>query len=1042
MPKKNSIEKKLKREVLRAVLERSQDVDLNALEPFKPASMKSSNIKYDNITEKLNIPYVNREEVPLAMDLFKPKGMDDVELPVIVLVHGGGLTMGDRTISRPLGRKLASKGYLVYSIEYRLVPKANFAQELDDVCAGLDLVGTELVNHNVDFNRIYLIAESAGAFLALYVTAMHGSKKLQDAIGYKASRFTFKAIGLNCGMYYSNLKDPNGLLLSDQIYGDKRVDENFLQYMNPEHPEIINNIPPVFLSTCSGDFLNNYSFMLHEALDKAGKVNHFKYINDDVLTHAFISLQISHPKADKLLNQMLEWFDEQSKLSEKRHKMKNSVANKYKEINKRIESGEINNQYIYSYIKERRCVSKKDLRKLAMIDGTREYTYEEMFEQWDNYARVFSALNITDKNKSRVAICGAIAAEPLFSFYALNMTGATVSMFSYPDFLPTGSWKTMIKKEKITDLIISDIMVSPQLFEELMKEKEKLGLRNIIFIHSKMGGPCVGPAELIFNECNYHSLKNAKGSVFMDELIEEYSDYDIYQAKYSKGKIGIITHTSGTTKGTRKPLPYTNESVNISCSNLKDTFKQICNKEESDTVRFLVHFDFSSLASFSGMVNSPFATGDATVLTFFGFLHPKFVKAFGYYKVDLISTSSFMIDKWIEDDAEFDLSSISAIAIGGSYLPPEKIKKYNSYFKKHGYKSTIVRGYGMSECGGAQLMVPAGNEEDILGFADNIENFRVQDENDNKFYKFNEGERTGIMYITSDSMCENKLDGEVLFEYTKIDNKNFICTNDMVRVNKDCSVSYAGRADRYFVNNDGIRFDAGLVETQISAHPSVDKCALVPVLEKRIHDTVPVIYLILANKKANPEKEVKKVLTDVYIKDKKVSDEHIPTQFVVVNSIPCNSHGKIDIYRITRERLSGKVYNIIPVRKNKKLVDINIVKEDQASSVKAGKLSDGMGQSSAFNVFDIFNESQNEPKSIKILGKEINFKKAKKYVKDHRFDFDKIVKEFETNKQLNDALSKFLDVAVVKFMKLSGKSYKMKNYDYDIEEENEVDENE
>ena len=73
-----------------------------------------------------------------------------------------------------------------------------------------------------------------------------------------------------------------------------------------------------------------------------------------------------------------------------------------------------------------------------MIDCTREYTYAQMFTEWERYARVFSALGITGENKSRVAIGGTISAEPLFAFYALNMTGAEVSMFSYPDFLSGG----------------------------------------------------------------------------------------------------------------------------------------------------------------------------------------------------------------------------------------------------------------------------------------------------------------------------------------------------------------------------------------------------------------------------------------------------------------------------------------------------------------------------------------------------------------------------------------------------------------------------
>ena len=133
------------------------------------------------VEELLNRPYMNRDEVPLAMDIFKPEMPEGTELPVIVVIHGGGLVVGDRKISRRYSKALASRGYLVFSIEYRLAPRANSAEQLDDVCAGLDLVGRELVNFDVDFSRIFLTAESAGAYLAVYAAAMKKSEKLQNA---------------------------------------------------------------------------------------------------------------------------------------------------------------------------------------------------------------------------------------------------------------------------------------------------------------------------------------------------------------------------------------------------------------------------------------------------------------------------------------------------------------------------------------------------------------------------------------------------------------------------------------------------------------------------------------------------------------------------------------------------------------------------------------------------------------------------------------------------------------------------------------------
>lgn len=164
--KNDKIGKTIKRELIRAMLERSQSFDITA---WSSGAVGYKDIKYDDVEEILNVPYLNREEVPLALDIFKPVSDKKTELTVIVTIHGGGLTMGDRHLSRPFGRLLAHKGYLVFSVEYRLAPKATVCQQLDDVCAGLDCVGRKLVDFDVDFNRIFMAAESAGAYLALYV---------------------------------------------------------------------------------------------------------------------------------------------------------------------------------------------------------------------------------------------------------------------------------------------------------------------------------------------------------------------------------------------------------------------------------------------------------------------------------------------------------------------------------------------------------------------------------------------------------------------------------------------------------------------------------------------------------------------------------------------------------------------------------------------------------------------------------------------------------------------------------------------------------
>jgi acyl-coenzyme A synthetase/AMP-(fatty) acid ligase len=621
----------------------------------------------------------------------------------------------------------------------------------------------------------------------------------------------------------------------------------------------------------------------------------------------------------------------------------------------------INDQSVWKYIRERSFSDLARLSKTAVIDCTREYTYAQMFGAWERYARVFSALGMTEENAARVGIAGTISAEPLFAFYGLNMTGASVSMLSYPDFLPGGQWRAMVEREKLTDLVLSDIMLTPDMWPEIEKAKAELGLRNVIFLHSRLGGPCAGPAELVYDEVNYHTLKKLPGTVFMEELLRQYAAAPVHYGSGDPSHLAIITHTSGTTKGTRKPLPYTERAVNTVATNFGPGFHAYA-KDAPGQLRLAPSFDFSSFLCMCGLVNSSFAVGDTVVLTFFGFMHPKFVRAVSYYRLDVIFTSGFMIDSWMKrsDTEDIDFSSVKIFSCGGSYLPPDKLVKYTEFARAHGYKGHIQRGYGMSETGGAQLMVPEGCMDDILGFPTPKENFLIQDENDGKFYTADAGVRTGVMYVASDSLCMNELDGEVLFEYTKIDGRDFICTNDLVRVNPDGSFSYAGRADRFFVNNDGARFNAGAVETEIAKQPAVVKCAVVPVFDKRIHDTVPALYIVPERPGGGAAETARKALVNAYIAKGALETDILPSQLILVDDIPCNANGKIDIYKITRDRLHGEAWNIVPLRKAGRLADILVEPAGQADSITAGTLPKGMEGRSALGIYELFNTQPEE----------------------------------------------------------------------------------
>lgn len=950
MEKKSGIGSAVKREFMRAMMERSQSLDLNQVMAAFGAVEPEV---YDDVEEQLNIAYVNRGEVALAMDRFKPKVSEGTELPVILLIHGGGLFMGERGLDRPYSRLLAHKGYMVFSLEYRLAPKANICQQLDDVCAGMDRVGEMLVDCDVDFSRIFLVADSAGAYLACYVSAMHESVKLQKAIGYKPSRIVYTAVGFISGMFYTEKA------LQDQVYDDKRTDERFLKFMNVEHPEILNNLPPAFMVTSCGDTINNYTLRFHKALKKAGRPCKLVYFGDEELRHIFPIMDPEHPKSIEATDKMLAWFEHWAEVrreSRKSRKISPDIEQLQEALQARIDDGSLARQKVWSSLKERILVNKLNLDRLAIIDCARNYTYADMFAEWDRYARVFSGLGICAENQSRAALCGVITAEPLFALYALNMTGAEVSLFSYPDFLPGGMWRTMLEKEHITDLIISDIMVTPEVWTEICAAKEALGLRNVILMHSLMGGAATGPAELVYNEYNYHSLKRRSDTVFMEDLLKQYKNTPIRYDESNGERTAFITHTSGSS-GTRKLLPFTDMVFNKTLEMMpKGLHTFLSGHDNGKPLRCIQVFDISSIMSLSGQVHTVFAQADTLVVTFFGFIHPKFVRALDYYNVEVVSLTGFMMDSWLKrtDLDELDLCTLKVVGMSGGYIPPEKMERYRAFFRAHGCTCDISAAYGMSEAGGKPMFAPHHNKRDILGFAEDSDNLRIKDEQDGQFYRPEDGPRTGLLYIYSDVRSGNELDGKVIFEYTQIDGKQYVCTNDLVQVNEDGSLSFAGRTDQFFVNNKGRKFDSGIVNRCLCAHSAVENCAVVPVMEKRINDTVPVLYVVPSEKGPGAAESIRRAFVDVYVKEKQIGADNLPTQFIMVNEIPLNANGKLDIFRITRQRLTGDAYDLVPVEENGMLTDIRTKHVEQVNGFTAGTLPAGMENHSAYNFFDLF----------------------------------------------------------------------------------------
>jgi acetyl esterase len=95
---------------------------------------------------------------------------NDIDGPVLVYLHGGGLVMGSNHSFEPLARELASaSAATVVAVDYRLAPESPPPAQFDDGYAATEWVSRSAEELGVDANRLAVIGDSAGGSLAAAV---------------------------------------------------------------------------------------------------------------------------------------------------------------------------------------------------------------------------------------------------------------------------------------------------------------------------------------------------------------------------------------------------------------------------------------------------------------------------------------------------------------------------------------------------------------------------------------------------------------------------------------------------------------------------------------------------------------------------------------------------------------------------------------------------------------------------------------------------------------------------------------------------------
>ena len=198
-----------------------------------PVSLLNATVPSDGYTIHKDIAYGNDPRQKL--DIYVPEHSHAA--PVIVFFYGGSWRMGGKKDYVFLGQAFASKGFVTVVADYRLFPQVYFPGFVEDGAKAFTWSHQHIAEYNGDTQKIFLAGHSAGAFIAMMLTAdTHYLKKVGADISWVKG-----TIGIAGPYDFLPFTDPKVAEIFSKVSDAQSQPVNFMDGRRP----------PIFLA--SGD---------------------------------------------------------------------------------------------------------------------------------------------------------------------------------------------------------------------------------------------------------------------------------------------------------------------------------------------------------------------------------------------------------------------------------------------------------------------------------------------------------------------------------------------------------------------------------------------------------------------------------------------------------------------------------------------------------------------------------------------------------------------------------------------------------------------
>jgi acetyl esterase/lipase len=198
------------------------------------------------------------------LDIYRQRGRDLKDAPVLVQIHGGGWTIGTKEQQGLiLMNRMAQRGWVCVALNYRLAPKHPFPAQIVDVKKAIAWVREHISSYGGDPDYLVATGGSAGGHLAALAALTPGLKEYQpgfeDADTHVAACVPFYGVydmaGLTGDRHAVELRD--GFLAPRVFRADPKEDRDAFVQASPlahtrDHP---NETPDFFVLHGTNDSL-------------------------------------------------------------------------------------------------------------------------------------------------------------------------------------------------------------------------------------------------------------------------------------------------------------------------------------------------------------------------------------------------------------------------------------------------------------------------------------------------------------------------------------------------------------------------------------------------------------------------------------------------------------------------------------------------------------------------------------------------------------------------------------------------------------------